>query len=87
MTSKGTEVELGDESILIWFCRRNTLIVCNAELLGLQESVELLSGVAELDSEQVPPVMLEIAQRKSAHHVCIVLDVDGFVVHSLWPSA
>ena len=39
-----------------------TFIVCKIELLGLQESVELLSGVAELDSEQVSPVMLEIAQ-------------------------
>ena len=41
----------------------NTILPCvNTELLGLQESVELLSGVAELDSEQVPPVMLEVAQ-------------------------
>ena len=43
-------------------CLSNTFIMCNTELLGLQESVELLSGVAELDSEQVSPVMLEIAQ-------------------------
>jgi len=32
------------------------------ELLGLQESVELLSGVAELDVDFVPPICLEIAQ-------------------------
>ena len=31
-------------------------------LLGLQESVELLAGVAELDTAQIPPECLEIAQ-------------------------
>ena len=30
--------------------------------LGLQESVELLAGVAELDAGQIAPVCLEIAQ-------------------------
>ena len=30
-------------------------------LLGLQESVELLSAVAQLDVEEVPPQLLEIA--------------------------
>jgi hypothetical protein len=32
------------------------------ELLGLQASVELLANIAELDTDQVPPVLLEIAQ-------------------------
>ena len=31
-------------------------------LLALQESVELLAAVAELDTAQIPPVCLEIAQ-------------------------
>ena len=32
------------------------------ELLGLQEAVELLAGVAEINESQTPPVCLEIAQ-------------------------
>ena len=32
------------------------------ELLGLQASVELLANVAQLDTDQVPPICLEIAQ-------------------------
>ena len=32
------------------------------ELLGLQEAVELLAGVAEINASQIPPVCLEIAQ-------------------------
>ena len=71
----------------------HAFIVRITELLGLQESVELLSGVAELDSEQVPPAMLEIAQRKSvilsssmSDHAYLYSDV-GFVLFSLWPLA
>ena len=32
------------------------------ELLGLKASVELLANVAQLDTDQVPPICLEIAQ-------------------------
>ena len=32
------------------------------ELLGLQEAVELLAGVAEINASQIPPVCLQIAQ-------------------------
>ena len=45
------------------------------ELLGLQASVELLANVAQLDTDQVPPICLEIAQlcgklqfRDESHH-------------------
>ena len=37
------------------------MIVQTLELLGLQESVELISVVAELDTDSVPPQLLEIA--------------------------
>ena len=33
------------------------------ELLGVQESVELLAAVAEIDVDQTPPCCLEIAQQ------------------------
>lgn len=32
------------------------------ELLDLQASVELLANVAQIDTDQVPPICLEIAQ-------------------------
>ena len=45
------------------------------ELLGLKASVELLANVAQLDTDQVPPICLEIAQlcgklqfRDESHH-------------------
>jgi hypothetical protein len=41
------------------------------ELLGLQESVELLSGVAELDDGQSPPALLEIAQLCGRLPLCL----------------
>jgi hypothetical protein len=41
------------------------------ELLGLQESVELLSGVAELDDGQIPPALLEIAQLCGRLPLCL----------------
>ena len=43
----------------VWrFCG---MVVQTLELLGLQESVELISTVAELDTDSVPPQLLEIA--------------------------
>ena len=41
------------------------------ELLGLQESVELLAGVAELDDGQIPPALLEIAQLCGRLPLCL----------------
>lgn len=41
------------------------------ELLGLQESVELLAGVAELDDSQIPPALLEIAQLCGRLPLCL----------------
>jgi hypothetical protein len=41
------------------------------ELLGLQESVELLAGVAELDDGQFPPALLEIAQLCGRLPLCL----------------
>ena len=38
------------------------------ELLGMQESVALLAAVAQLDSDTVPPVCLEIAHLKFLIH-------------------
>ena len=41
------------------------------ELLGLQESVELLAGVAEIDASQLPPECLEIAQMCGRLPLCL----------------
>ena len=40
-------------------------------LLGLQESVELLAGVAELDVTSIPPECLEIAQLCGRLPLCL----------------
>ena len=58
---KGMEVELGT-------VQSHTRLRCLnsvgslAELLGLQESVELITAVAQLDTDFVPPQLLEICQ-------------------------
>jgi hypothetical protein len=41
------------------------------ELLGLQESVELLAGVACLDGAEISPVCLEIAQLCGRLPLCL----------------
>ena len=41
------------------------------ELLGLQESVELLAGVAQLDTASIHPVCLEIAQLCGRLPLCL----------------
>ena len=41
------------------------------ELLGLQESVELLAGVAEIDASILPPECLEIAQLCGRLPLCL----------------
>ena len=48
------------------------MIVQTLELLGLQESVELIAAVAELDVDSVPPQLLEIAALcgRSAYSLC-----------------
>ena len=43
------------------------------ELLGLQESVELLAGVAEIDAASIPPVCLEIAQLCGRLPLCLAI--------------
>ena len=40
-------------------------------LLGLQESVELLAGVAEIDTAQIPPACLAIAQLCGRLPLCL----------------
>ena len=48
------------------------MIVQTLELLGLQESVELIAAVAELDIDSVPPQLLEIAALcgRSVYSLC-----------------
>ena len=48
------------------------------KLLSVTESVELLASVAEIDSSQIPPVMLEIAQLCGRLPLC--LGIVGFVL-------
>ena len=43
------------------------------DLLGLQESVELLAGVAEIDAASIPPVCLEIAQLCGRLPLCLAI--------------
>ena len=43
------------------------------ELLGLQEAVELLAGVAEINASQIPPVCLEIAQLWYIHNYSLTI--------------
>lgn len=60
--SEGTEIELGRSSRVAVICDS---FLYFAELLGVQESVALLAAVAQLDSDLVPPVCLEIGSRFS----------------------
>jgi hypothetical protein len=43
------------------------------ELLGLQESVELLAGVAEISDSEIPPVALQIAQLCGRLPLCLAI--------------
>jgi hypothetical protein len=42
-------------------------------LLGLQESVELLAGIAELQNESIPPECLQIAQLCGRLPLCLAI--------------
>ena len=53
------------------------------ELLGLQESVELLASVAELDAGQIAPVCLEIAQLCGRVSLVMIYVYSSFIVYLL----
>ena len=63
---KGHEVVRSEECVFVLCLLFISLMPQELELLSVRESVELLSAVAQLDTSEVSPCMIEIVRQHAA---------------------